>query len=68
MSLFYFHFDKRIYVILITSFLWALNFRSTFKNNSDSMGLGSCWVLRFDPMIILIKNIICVFYFLVFFL
>ena len=67
MSLFYFHFDKRIYVILITSFLWALNFRSTFKNNSDSMGLGSCWVLRFDPMIILIKNIFCVFYFLVFF-
>ena len=67
MALFYFHFYKRIYIMLIASFLWTLNYRSTFKNNSDSMGLGSCWVLRFDPMIILIKNIICVFYFLVFF-
>ena len=66
MSLFYLHFDNRINIILITSFLWALNFRSTFKNNSDSMGLGSCWVLRFDPMLILIKNIICIFYFIVF--
>ena len=67
MALFYFHFYKRIYIMLIASFLWTLNYRSTFKNNSDSMGLGSCWVLRFDPMLILIKNIICVFYFLVFF-
>ena len=67
MALFYFHFYKRIYIMLIASFLWTLNYRSTFKNNSDSMGLGSCWVLRFDPMIILIKNIICIFYFLVFF-
>ena len=58
MALFYFHFYKRIYIMLIASFLWTLNYRSTFKNNSDSMGLGSCWVLRFDPMIILIKNII----------
>ena len=48
MSLFYFHFYKRIYIMLIASFLWTLNYRSTFKNNSDSMGLGSCWVLRFD--------------------
>ena len=30
------------------------------------MGLGSCWVLRFDPMLILIKNIICIFYFIAF--
>ena len=67
MALFYFHFYKRIYIMLIASFLWTLNYRSTFKNNSDSMGLGSCWVLRFDPMIILIKNIFCIFYFLVFF-
>ena len=66
MNLFKFHFDDTLYIILITSFLWAVNFRSTFKNNSDSMGLGSCWVLRFDPMLILIKNIICIFYFLVF--
>ena len=66
MGLFSLHFDDSLYVILITCFLWAINFRATFKNNSDSMGLGSCWVLRFDPMLILIKNIICIFYFMVF--
>ena len=68
MGLFSFHFDHSLYIILITCFLWAINFRATFKNNSDSMGLGSCWVLRFDPLLILIKNIICVFYFIVFFM
>ena len=66
MSLFKFNFDDKIYIILIASFLWGLNFRSTFKNISSSMGLGSCWVLRFDPMLILIKNIICIFYFIAF--
>ena len=66
MGLFSLHFDDSLYIILITCFLWAINFRATFKNNSDSMGLGSCWVLRFDPILILIKNIICIFYFIVF--
>ena len=66
MGRFSLHFDDRLYVILITCVLWAINFRATFKNNSDSMGLGSCWVLRFDPILILIKNIICIFYFIVF--
>ena len=66
MGLFQINFDDKIFIILITSFLWALNFRSTFKNISSSMGLGSCWVLRFDPMLILIKNIICIFYFIAF--
>ena len=66
MGLFSLHFDDSLYVILITCFLWAINFRATFKNNSDSMGLGSYWVLRFDPILILIKNIICIFYFIVF--
>ena len=67
MGLFYLQFDKNFYIILITSILWTINYRSTFKNNSDSMGLGSCWVLRFDPVLILIKNIICIFYFIPFF-
>ena len=67
MSLFYLQFDKSFYIILITSVLWTINYRSTFKNNSDSMGLGSCWVLRFDPMPLLIKNIICIFYLIVYF-
>ena len=67
MALFYLQFDKSFYIILITSVLWTINYRSTFKNNSDSMGLGSCWVLRFDPMPLLIKNIICIFYLIVYF-
>ena len=62
MNIFRFHFDHEIYMVLIASFLWALNFRATFKNNSDSMGLGSCWVLRFDPILILSKNAICILF------
>ena len=62
MSLFQLHTENNLIIILLTSCVWLINYRSTFKNNSDSMGLGSCWVLRFDPMIILIKNIICIFY------
>ena len=66
MGIFRFHFDNEVYMVLITSFLWALNFRATFKNNSDSMGLGSCWVLRFDPILILSKNAICLLFFGIF--
>ena len=62
MGLFYLQFDKNFYIILITSILWTINYRSTFKNNSDSMGLGSCWVLRFDPILILSKNAICILF------
>ena len=66
MKLFKFHYNNKIMIILVTSLVWTLNFRSTFKNNSDSMGLGSCWVLRFDPILILIKNVICILYFVAF--
>ena len=66
MGIFRFHFDNEVYMVLITSFLWALNFRATFKNNSDSMGLGSCFVLRFDPILILSKNAICLLFFGIF--
>ena len=67
MALFKFHFENKMNIILITTLVWGINFRSTFKNNSESMGLGSCWVLRFDPLLPLIKNIICIFYLVVFF-
>ena len=66
MGIFRFHFDNEVYMVLISSFLWALNFRATFKNNSDSMGLGSCFVLRFDPILILSKNAICLLFFGIF--
>ena len=67
MGIFKLHFENKMNIILITTLVWGINFRSTFKNNSDSMGLGSCWVLRFDPMLPLIKNIICIFYLIIFY-
>ena len=67
MGLFRFHFDHSLYILLIACFVWAINFRATFKNICDSMDLGNCWVLRFDPILILIKNIICVFFLLVYY-
>lgn len=67
MKLFKFHFDNKIYLILITSIVWAFNFRVTFKNIYMHMGLGSYAALKFEPLLYLIKNIICIFYLIGFF-
>ena len=62
MRLFKLHYTNKTNLIFITAILWAINFRATFKNVYAHMGLGSFSVLRFDPLLILIKNIICCFY------
>ena len=62
MGLFKLHYDNKTNIIIITALLWAFNFRSTFKNVYAHMGMGSFSVLRFDLLLILIKNIICSFY------
>ena len=68
MALFKFHFDKKIYLIFMTSLIWAFNFRTTFKNIDMHMGLGSYASLKYEPLLYLIKNIICIFYFIIFFI
>ena len=61
--------DKRqiynILPILITSLIWDINFRLTFKNMDSHMDLGSYPSLKFEPILILIKNISCAILFFV---
>ena len=68
MALFKFHFDKKTYLIFMTSLIWAFNFRTTFKNINMHMGIGSYASLKYEPLLYLIKNIICIFYFIIFYL
>ena len=68
MALFKFHFDKKIYLIFMTSLIWAFNFRTTFKNINMHMGIGSYASLKYEPLLYLIKNITCIFYFVIFFI
>ena len=68
MGLFKFHYDNKVYLIFMTSLIWAFNFRTTFKNIDVHMGLGSYSSLKYEPFLYLIKNIICIFYFIVFFI
>ena len=51
--------------ILITSLVWDINFRLTFKNMDGHMDLGSYPSLKFDPILILIKNISCAIIFFI---
>ena len=52
----------------MTTIVWGITFRATFKNINYHMGLGSYASLKFEPLLYLIKNIICVFYFIGFIL
>ena len=47
---------KKLLPMLITSLVWDLNFRLTFKNIDGHMDLGSYPTLTYDPIVILIKN------------
>ena len=68
MAIFSFHFDKKVPLIFITSLVWGFNFRTTFNNINYHMGIGSYASLKYDPLLYLIKNIICIFYVIGFFL
>ena len=67
MGLFQIDIDNKTLIIFITSFIWVLNFRTTFKNIDKHMDSGSYASLKFDPYIILIKNILCCFFFIGFY-
>ena len=57
-NLFQLNLDNKTLIILITSIIWAINFRSTFKSIDSHMDSGSYASLKFDPVIILVKNIL----------
>ena len=58
-----FDYENKTLIIFITSIIWAINFRTTFKNIDNHMDSGSYSSLKFDPLLILIKNILsCLFF------
>ena len=58
---------RKTLIIIITSLVWAINFRSTFKCIDAHMDSGSYSSIKFDPIIILIKNCFSCLYFIVYF-
>ena len=63
MALFRFDIDNKTLIIFITSIIWAINFRSTFKNIDAHMDSGSYLSLKFENNLILVKNLLsCLFF------
>ena len=59
---------NKTFFIIITSLVWAINFRAIFKNIDGHMDLGSYPTLKFEPIVILIKNILSFIVYLIIFL
>ena len=68
MSLFKLNLNAQTLIIIITAIFWAMNFRFSFHNINYHMDAGNFYSLKFDPFLILIKNIVCIFYFIPYFL
>jgi hypothetical protein len=63
MALFQFDIDNKTLIIFMTSIIWAINFRSTFKNIDAHMDSGSYTSLKFENRLILVKNLFsCLFF------
>ena len=58
---------QKTLILIIASLVWAINFRSTFKCIDAHMDLGSYSSLKFDPIVILIKNCISCLHLIIFF-
>ena len=68
MALCKFNFSSKAIIIFINSIIWDINFRTTFKNIDEHMDLGSYSSLKYNPKIILIKNICCSLFMIFFFI
>ena len=60
--------NNRFLVIIITSIVLAINFRSSFNNINYHMDCGNYISLAYDPIIILIKNAISILFLLAYFI
>ena len=58
------NFDNSFLLIILTSIVSAINFRSSFNNVNFYMDAGNYLSLTFDPFLILIKNIITTLFFI----
>ena len=60
--------DNQTLIIIITAIILGINFRSSFKNVNYHMDCGNFYSLTYDPFLILIKNILCLFFFFAYFI
>lgn len=67
-NLFEFDIENKKLIIIISSIIWAINFRSSFKNIDIYMDSGSYASLKYDTILIMQKNILCCFFFLFYYL
>ena len=67
MSYFSFHCEKKISLLFITTFMYLLNFRLSFKNIDYHMDTSCYSSVKYDPLVILIKNVINVLFIFVYF-
>ena len=62
MALFQLNYENKTNLIFITAFIWVINFRTSFKNIDDHMDTGCYASVKYDPVVILIKNIVCILF------
>lgn len=55
--------NNQVQLIIITSIVLGMNFRSSFSNVNYHMDCGNFISLSYDPFLILIKNVISTFFF-----
>ena len=62
MSLFHLNYENKTNLIFITAIIWVINFRTSFKNIDSHMDTGCYASVKYDPLVILIKNIFCLIF------
>ena len=59
--------DNQTLIIIISSIVLSINFRLSFNNINYHMDCGNFYSLSYDPILILIKNILCVLFLLAYY-
>ena len=62
------HLNNQVNIIIITSIIKGINFRSSFNNLNYHMECGNFISITYDPFLFLIKNIILILFFLAYFI
>ena len=60
--------NDQVIIIIITSMVKAINFRSSFNNINYHMDIGNFFSITYDPLLFLIKNIISILFLLAYFI
>ena len=60
--------NNQVILIIITSIVKIINFRSSFNNINYHMDCGNFVSLAYEPLLFLIKNIISIFFLLAYFI